>query len=198
MPDKKESSPGENAPQRSSEHPDLRLLRRFPETKITAVLVFKDLLNPLSFDLLADVPTGGTPFVSSLSDSLQIGVITPRVDKKTHGTGLKVDGMLPEDRGKRVVVVDDLVTHAESKIEVINVLENEGIHVKDVVVLIDREQGGREQLEKAGYTLHSAITLSQMLNFYARNSILAPEAFEMVKEQIAASNAYLRRERNQN
>ena len=170
---------------------DLRKLRRFPEAKSVSVTVYEQLLEPLSFDLLADVPTAGTPFVASLSDRLQVGVITPRADKKSHGSGSRVDGMLATDKGKRAVLVDDLVTHAESKLEAANILEQEGIRVEDVVVLIDRQQGGREQLEQAGLQLHSAVTLQQLLDFYLRTEILTPNMYEDITTRIEQITHYL-------
>lgn len=173
---------------------DLRTLRRFPEVKRTAISVYEELLQPLKFDLLADVPTAGTPFVSSLSDKLNVGVITPRSDKKTHGTGTKIDGMLAEDTGKTAVLIDDLVTHAESKLEAAEILRQEGIQVEDVVVLIDRGQGGKEQLEQAGLRLHSAITLDQMLKYYQRNGILTPDKYESIKTRLEQINAYFLKE----
>jgi len=123
---------------------DLRVLRRFPEAKAAAVRVYEELVQPLRFDLLADVPTAATPLVSSLSDRLGVGMVTPRTDAKVHGSGAKVDGLLESDNGKTAVVVDDLVTRADSKLEAVNVLKDNGVNVTDVVVLIDRKQGGEE------------------------------------------------------
>ena len=128
---------------------DLRLLRRDIYAKDAAVSVYAELLQHLNFDLIADIPTAVTPLVSSLCDRLSIGQITPRTDSKTHGTGSKVDGLLKEDIGKTVLLIDDLVTHADSKLNAISILETNGMKVRDIVVLIDREQGGREKLKEA-------------------------------------------------
>ena len=74
--------------------------------------VYEELIRPLQFDLLADVPTAATPLVSSLSDRLGVGMVTPRTDAKTHGSGASIDGLLNSDQGKRAVLIDDLVTMA--------------------------------------------------------------------------------------
>ena len=170
---------------------DLRVLRRFPEAKQAAVDVYEELMRPLKFDLLADVPTAATPFVSSLSDRLRVGMVTPRTDAKTHGSGAKVDGLLDSDKGKTVVVIDDLVTRADSKLEAVGVLEKNGVNVKDVVVLIDREQGGREQLAAGGYTLHSALTIGKMLEFYARVARISQETYRDSTQRLEALNKFL-------
>ena len=65
--------------------------------------------------------------------------------------------------GERAIVLDDLITTGGSKLAAIEPLEAAGLKVKDVVVLIDREQGGRDELEAAGYRLHAVLRLSDML-----------------------------------
>lgn len=144
---------------------DLRLLRSFPDAKKSVVKAYVRILRSLQFDVLADVPTAATPLVSSIADILQVPQITPRMDKKTHGAGAKIDGAFR--KGQRAVLVDDLVTHARSKIEAIRVLEGAGLKVRDVVVLVDREQGGREGLEKAGYRLHTVLGIHELFSYYA-------------------------------
>src|SRR4030095_6516466 len=63
--------------------------------------------------------------------------------------------------GEHVVVIDDIITDGASKFEAIESLEEAGLVVRDLVILIDREQGGRELLAARGYTLHSVLTISQ-------------------------------------
>lgn len=176
---------------RSPVYIDLRVLRRFPEAKQAAVNVYEELVRPLKFDLLADVPTAATPLVSSLSDKLGVGMVTPRTDAKVHGSGAKVDGLLEADKGKTAVVIDDLVTRADSKLEAVNVLKENGVGVKDVVVLVDRKQGGEEQLAAEGYTLHSALTMNQMLEYYARVGKISQDVYKDAQQRLQALNRFL-------
>ena len=60
-----------------------------------------------------------------------------------------------------MVLIDDIITDGASKLEAIQPLEEAGLVVKDLVILIDREQGGRELLAARGYALHSVLTISQ-------------------------------------
>jgi len=147
---------------------DLRILRRFPQAKSAAVDAYQELASNLKFDLLADIPTAATPLVASLSDRLGVGMITPRTDAKAHGTGAKIDGLLASDKGKVALLIDDLVTKADSKLEAAEVLKQNGLVVNDVVVLVDREQGGGEELAEKSLKLHSAMTMTKMLDFYTR------------------------------
>jgi len=170
---------------------DLRVLRRFPEAKAAAVDVYQELVQPLRFDLLADIPTAATPLVSSLSDRLDVGMVTPRTDAKGHGTGTKIDGLLDSDKGRTAVLIDDLVTRADSKLEAVGILTSQGVAVKDIVVLIDREQGGKEQLATAGFDLHSALTMGQMLDLYARTGKISQVAYQDTNERLEALNKFL-------
>ncbi len=161
---------------------NLRRLRSFPQEKFEVVETYKQLLYPLNYDLLADVPTAATPLVSSLSDRLMIPQITPRMDLKDHGSGVKIDG--DYEGGEVAVLIDDLITTAKSKLAAIEVLESEGIKVMDVVVLIDRQQGGREELNRLGYNLHAAFTMPNLMRYYSQVGLVTPEQFQTVMDYL--------------
>ena len=170
---------------------DLRVLRRYPEVKETAVNAYIKLLKPLQFDLIADVPTGATPLVSSISDKLGIGMITPRTDSKEYGTGLKIDGMMEEDKGKTVVLIDDVITLADSKFPAITLLKENGLAVRDVVVLVDREQGGRQQIKKAGLSLYSALTISEIIYFCSGRGLISSIERKRILKGLGKLNRFL-------
>lgn len=170
---------------------DLRMLRRFPQAKLAAVNAYQELVRPLKFDLLADIPTAATPLVASLSDRLGIGMITPRIDSKAHGTGVKIDGFLDSDKGKVALLIDDLITRADSKLEAVEVLTQRGLVVRDVVVLVDRVQGGKEELEAKGLKLHSALTMPGMLDLYMRIRRISQEQRLKIDRDIKDLNNFL-------
>ena len=99
-------------------------------------------------------------------------------------SGAKIDGAFAE--GQTVLLIDDLITGANSKFESIKTLEDHSLVVKDVVVLVDREQGGGDQLKKAGYTLHSAMKLSELMDYYLRQGKISDEKYEEVSSYIKA------------
>ena len=66
------------------------------------------------------------------------------------------------------MVIDDLITSGDSLLGGIEALEEAGLQVRDAVVLIDREQGGRETLQSRGYQFHCAMTLGQLLSILER------------------------------
>lgn len=143
---------------------DLRILRSFPKTMDAAMVLYIDLVKYLEFDILADVPTAATPIVAILSSRLQVPMISPRRDEKGHGLARKIDGVFQP--GQTALLVDDLITQAHSKLETIKALEENGLKVNEIVVLVDREQGGPEQLKAAGYKFYGALKLGDILKFY--------------------------------
>lgn len=143
---------------------DLRILRSFPDVMDLTVGVYKELIKGLRFDLLADIPTAATPIVAILSHQTRIPVISPKKQEKGRGIIREIDGVF--QKGQTALLIDDLITQADSKFEMIKVLEENDVVVGGVVVLLDREQGGTEQLEKAGYKCKSALKLTQLLELY--------------------------------
>jgi uridine monophosphate synthetase len=159
---------------------NLRVLRSYPDALETAVAALAEVIDrhELRFDRYADIPLAATPLVAVLSHLTHVGMITPR-EPKTHGLAGAIDGAF--DLGDNVLVIDDLVTHADSKIEAIRVLEANQLRVRDVAVVVDREQGGPEQLAAAGYTLHAAVTLGQLLEYWRASDSIDDETYARVK-----------------
>jgi len=146
---------------------DLRVLRSFPDALDSAVRVYEQLSSELRFDCYADVPTAATPIVAVLSHKTRIPMISPRKEVKEvkgHGTRRPIDGVFRE--GQVALLVDDLITAADSKLEAISVLEENGLRVHDVVILVDREQGGVEELERRGYSCRAAFKLKELIKTY--------------------------------
>jgi orotate phosphoribosyltransferase len=130
------------------------------------------------------VPMAATPFVAIISHLTRVPMITPR-QPKTHGSGASIDGAyLP---GQTAAVIDDLVTKADSKLEAVRVLDAEGLRVRDVVVLVDREQGGREQLTAAGYTLHAAVRFTELLDIYRRTGVIDDGTYARIGDYMAVT-----------
>jgi uridine monophosphate synthetase len=88
--------------------------------------------------------------------------------------------------GETAVVLDDLATTGDTKLEAIQRLEAAGLTVRDIVVLIDREQGARETLAAAGYRLRAVATLRQLLDLWRDEGAVTPEQFAEVSAFLEA------------
>jgi len=159
---------------------DLRLLASHPALLAEVGTAFIPLLEKLHFDRLAALPYAAMPIGTAIS--LQSGwpMIYPRKEAKTYGTLAEIEGQFAP--GETAVVIDDLATTGGSKFEAIEQLTGAGLVVKDVVVLIDRQSGAREALEKEGYQLHTVLTLTGLLDTWERNGRVPAEQIEAVRQ----------------
>ncbi|MCA9940218.1 MAG: orotate phosphoribosyltransferase [Anaerolineales bacterium] len=146
---------------RSYIYMDLRVLVSFPEALRRVALAYRQILVSLSFDLLAAYPYAALPIGTAIALEMNVPLIYPRKEVKNYGTGKLIEGRW--QIGQRAVLIEDLVTSGASIGQAIAPLKAEGLLVEEAVVLIDREQGGRETLREQGYRLHSVMTLSQLL-----------------------------------
>lgn len=165
---------------------DLRVLRSAsPDVRLLACQVYLELMKDLQFDTYADVPTAITPIVANLAQLTGVPMITPRTDKKTYGSGAQIDGKFK--KGDTAVLIDDLITEGDSKFPAIQILEGDGVGVKDIVFLVDREQGGVQLLEKKGYKCHAAFTVSNLLRYYLRSGRINQQKYDEVKNYQVSS-----------
>ncbi len=133
-------------------------------------------------DYLADIPTAATYFVVPLCLEIRIPIITPKVDKKTHGVADAIEGKFIA--GREVALFDDVVTQGQTTIEAANILKNAGLIVKNIFVLVDREQGGRKELATAGYKLWSYIKISELFQILLKNNKITKVQYDEVGQYL--------------
>jgi orotate phosphoribosyltransferase len=163
---------------------DLRVLQSYPDAMDAAVAALAELIDSrhLTITRYAGIPMAATPLVAVLSHIARVPMITPR-EAKTHGTADTINGAFTP--GETVLAVDDVISSGDSKVEAIHVLETNGLIVRDIAVLVDREQGGAAQLAEAGYTLHAAVRLSQLLDYWRDSGGLDPAVYAKVQAYFA-------------
>lgn len=163
--------------------------RRPPKGPLTEDLIHRlgDLLyeialrQQLVFDGVAGVPKAGDPFAEAFSKIAEVPQLW--LEKDEEGAERRILPRLPRVsngrafEGMRILLIDDLVTQAHSKVEAVQMLGGMGDDVDDVLVLVDREQGGKEALAKAGLTLHAVWGLSELLEFYRTHQLITEEKY---------------------
>jgi uridine monophosphate synthetase len=143
---------------------DLRKIISKPSLLVQVAEAYIILLKHLSYDLIAAVPLAALPIATAVSIHLNVPFVYPRLVAKEHGTGNSIEGSFkPADK---VVLLDDVISTARSKLEAIEVLKKEGLNITDLVVLIDRESGGSEEMERNGVRCHSYAKISELLSLY--------------------------------
>ena len=138
---------------------DLRVVISHPDVLGRIGRLMAEEVRRCKVDRIAGIPYAGLPLAVAASLAGGFPLIYPRREEKAYGTRKRIEGHF--EPGEQVVVIDDIITDGASKFETIQPLEAEGLVVKDLVILIDREQGGAERLAAKGYALHAVLTISR-------------------------------------
>ena len=110
------------------------------------------------FDLVAGVPLGGLHIATAYSLTAKV----PMIYLHPNRGGTEIEGVYQPNQ--TAIIMDDLVTGGGSIFETAEKLRENGLYVRDAFVLIDRQQGARERLQRAGINLRSCLTLEVILN----------------------------------
>jgi len=155
-------------------HVNLRLLIAHPTALARAAHIIVEELQTLqamrnpqvdSFDLVCGVPFGGLVVGEAFSLYAKI----PLIYLHPHTDDLESDVEGLYHPSQTALIMDDLITGGGSIILTANRLRDEGLFVRDAVVLFDRQSGGRRKLAEVGIRLVSVLTLEVLLN-YLRSS----------------------------
>ncbi len=146
----------------------------------------------LNYQYLVGLPHAGEPFARFFPRmryplSTEATLLYLSKEKLPDGTRRICGPVAGKVYGPRktVLVIDDLITQADTKLEGIRVLEENGFVVRDVLVIVDREQGGREQLKQAGYSLHALFTIGELLDYYCSLGYITPELYHDIVQYLA-------------
>jgi uridine monophosphate synthetase len=171
---------------RSPYYIDLRLTISSPITMDwIANSLTRIITNEISkdkIDKILGVPTAGVPFATVVSQKLGIPLIYYRQARKEHGVRKKIEGIL--ERNDRVLIVDDLITTGESVIEAAEVVRDQGSVVNELVVLLDREQGGKERLRASRIEPHVLFKISDAMTWLHNVGLIEDKIYETVKKYI--------------
>ena len=116
------------------------------------------------FQRVSGIPFGGLHLALAYSLASKVPLVYIHPAKERNGARAFVEGKY--ERGETVLLIDDLITTGGNVIETAAFLQIEaGLKVKDVVVLLDRQEGAEERLRRHGYNLISILGLEAMLNY---------------------------------
>lgn len=153
----------------------------FLDTFILAARILYE-QRQIVFDVVAGGETAGIPFASFVAQRFGQPLVYVRKAVKTHGIAARVEGVL--SKGVRVLLIEDLITNAASKLGFIEAIRDSGGTVADVLVVFDRLQGGREALESEGIRLHAIADMNLALSVAESAGLLSRQDLYEVKEYL--------------
>ncbi len=136
-------------------------------------------------DKLASIELKGALILPSIGCQLDLPCVVVRKEDKAYGATGRTAGA-EVHRGDRILFFDDVISEGLSKVEGIKPLEELGAEVSNIMVVIDREQGGRENLEKLGYKVRSLARISELVKSLRKTRNIS-------EEQAAAVTSYIRK-----
>lgn len=145
---------------------DGRIITLTPEGAYLVAGIILELIKNKGIDAVGGPTLGADPIVGAvacLSHTRKIPLKTFIVRKaaKTHGMQRQIEGPVLKRKSK-VILVDDVATTGGSLIEAKRALDKRGVSVKKVIVIVDRGEGAKENLAKAGLKLESIFTVRDL------------------------------------
>lgn len=159
---------------------DLRQIISHPTILTQVADILWEKVQHCQFDLLCGVPYTALPIATCISVKHNIPMIMRRKEKKAYGTKQQIEGAFTS--GQTCLVVEDVVTTGGSVLETSADLIEAGLTITDAVVLINREQGGYENLAQHHCNLHAAFTLKTILTTLLTVSTLNADEKNIIQE----------------
>ncbi len=131
--------------------------------------LFLDLLRDVDVQGVGGMTLGADPLVSSVTVLSHLagrplpGFIV-RKEAKGHGTGRYLEGLGNFAPGMKVAMLEDVVTTGGTLIKACERVRDAGLEIVAVCTILDREEGGRENLARAGYALLPVCTRAELLS----------------------------------
>jgi uridine monophosphate synthetase len=130
-------------------------------------------------DKLASIELKGALIAPSIACKVNLPCVVVRKEDKTYGVLGRIVGADVE-KGDNILFFDDVISEGLSKIEGIKPLQELGANVKHLLVVINREQRGKENLEKLGFRVHALTKVSEIVNLLCQNKHIPKEQADKV------------------
>ena len=145
---------------------DLTWLLSSPQDFSSIVDLLAEEIEPMvssgKVNKLASIELKGALLVPSIAGKLGVPCVVIRKESKSYGLTDRITGGEVR-KGDRVAFFDDVITSGASKIEAIKLLEESGGKIEVILVVVDREHGGKKELEKQGYKVKPVTTITEIV-----------------------------------
>lgn len=162
---------------------DNRKFPYYPEHWSKVIAGFESLIQKknLEFDVIAGIETAGIPHSAALGYKLQQPSVFVRKQIKDHGTKSRVEGGVVE--GKKILLIEDLVTTGSSSLAGVSALKSESAIVTDCLAIITYDfPEAKENFDAAEVSLHTLTTFTLVLETAIKQNILTVAQKEIVAD----------------
>ncbi|CAH1256099.1 UMPS [Branchiostoma lanceolatum] len=161
---------------------DLRVIVSYPVimNEVAELLWETTKTSGAKFATVCGVPYTALPLATLMSAHHDVPMLIRRKEAKDYGTKKMIEGKF--EPGSSCLIVEDVVTSGSSVKETAESLESVGLVVTDAVVLLDREQGGKQKLREAGIALQSICGTSQLLRILRKHEKIPESVAEQVRD----------------
>ncbi len=135
-------------------------------------------------DKLASIELKGALIVPSIACQVNLPCVIVRKEAKAYGVTGRIAGA-DVAKGDNILFFDDVISEGLSKIEGIKPLQELGGNVKHLLVVVNREQGGKEKLEKLGFKVHALLKFLILLLLYVLTNIFLKSRADEVLDYLA-------------
>ena len=160
---------------------DNRLFISYVDERRKVVEAFIDKIkqSDLDFDLIAGTATSAIPFAAWIAEKLSLPMVYVRAEKKQHGRGKSVEGVL--NKGDKVIVIEDLISTGKSSVQVVKNLREEGGEVVGVFSIFSYQfEKADENFKSVGLNYVSLENISSLLEHAVKTGYLTQEDADII------------------
>jgi len=139
----------------------------------------KEIMLNERINKLASIELKGALIVPSIACRVNLPCVVVRKEEKVYGVTGRIAGADVE-KGDSILFFDDVVSEGISKIEGLKPILELGASVRHLLVVVNREQGGKENLEKLGYRVHALATISEVVVSLYHNKVVSKKQSDEV------------------
>ncbi|WP_185863910.1 orotidine-5'-phosphate decarboxylase [Blattabacterium cuenoti] len=163
----------------SSIYIDFRPIASRPDLLIKLSDLLLHEVPSYDFELICGVPYAALPIATTLSLRSKIPLIIKRKENKGYGTERMIEGIYKI--GQNCLIIEDVITSGDSLLKTIIDLEKEGLIIKNIMSILDREQGGIENIKKIGYNIRTLFRIGEVFKILKKKSFLKEKEIHMIQ-----------------
>ncbi|QIK16849.1 orotate phosphoribosyltransferase [Blattabacterium sp. DPU] len=132
-----------------------------------------------NFELICGVPYAALPIATTLSLRSKIPLIIKRKENKGYGTERMIEGIY--QKGQNCLIIEDVITSGDSLLKTVIDLEKEGLIIQNIMSILDREQGGIENIKKRGYNIRTLFRIGEVFKILKKKHFLKEKEIHMIQ-----------------